>query len=53
MVLNEFKISSFVIAILVKPLTLALYFAATKSNQPQRLGLPVVAPNSFPTRPRV
>ena len=48
MVLNEFKISSFVIAILVNPLTLALYFAATRSNQPQRLGLPVVAPNSFP-----
>ncbi len=25
------------------------YFKATKSNHPQRLGLPVVAPNSCPT----
>ena len=32
----------------VKLFNLAEYFKATKSSQPHLLGLPVVAPNSFP-----
>ena len=32
----------------VRPLIDALYFAATRSNQPHLLTLPVVAPSSLP-----
>ena len=34
---------------LVKLFNFAEYSKATRSNQPHRLGLPVVAPNSLPT----
>ena len=33
----------------VTPLIMMAYFNCTKSNHPQRRGLPVVAPNSFPS----
>ena len=43
------RTSPFIIIRLVTPLTFTAYFNATKSSQPHLLGLPVVAPNSFPT----
>src|SRR5690606_10359304 len=43
------RTSPFIIINLVTPLTWQAYFNATKSSQPQRLGRPVTAPNSFPT----
>src|SRR5579871_5415658 len=33
-----------------KPFTIAVYFSRGTSNQPQRRGRPVTAPNSLPSR---
>src|ERR1043166_3758903 len=41
--------SNFVTARSVKPLIRAAYRTTTPSNQPQRRGRPVVAPNSLPS----
>src|SRR5690348_4978027 len=45
---NVSSTSSFVTANPVSPLTRTAYLTTTASNQPQRRGLPVVAPNSPP-----
>src|SRR5690606_37585304 len=45
-----FRTSTFIISSCVTPLIMIEYFRAGKSIQPQRRGLPVVDPNSFPWR---
>src|SRR6478735_1561641 len=47
-VLKASSTSAFVIITLVTPLSMQVYFKATRSIHPQRRGLPVVAPNSLP-----
>src|SRR5207245_5072403 len=46
---NVSSTSSFVTASPVNPFTRTAYRTTTASNQPQRLGRPVVAPNSPPS----
>src|SRR6266536_1252719 len=46
--LNPSSTSAFVITNFVTPLIMQAKRRATRSIQPQRLGLPVVAPNSLP-----
>ena len=50
MVSTESKPSRFVTASSSMPLTMQAWRVATESNQPQRRGRPVVAPNSRPMR---
>src|SRR3954467_6713029 len=50
---NAESTSSIVRATPLIPFTEAEYFIATRSNHPQRLGRPVVAPYSLPTRRKV
>ena len=46
---NTLNTSAFIIESSVTPLIIIAYFNAGRSIQPQRLGRPVVDPNSFPS----
>src|SRR3712207_5016447 len=49
MVLKILRTSAFIISSCVTPLIIIEYFSDGRSIQPQRLGRPVVDPNSFPS----